>query len=321
MTTELRVRTLREVVLEQLSTGENRAYRMWLPPLGDPPPLNELLDRDTRKPLRFALGIMDQPRLHRQPVWGVDVSGAVGNIGVAGAAQTGKSTLLQTLVLSAAATHSPRDVQFYCIDHGGGGLSHLEPLPHVAGVAGPSEAERVHRMVAQVQTVLRQRESSFDEHGVASLAAYRQMRADPGQPVAADPFGDVFLVIDGWPGFAGEFPDLEPAVRDIAAHGLSFGVHTVISTPAWAELHPSVRDHLGTKVEFRLGDAEDTQIGRIAHDIPANRPGRAVSLEKLHLMIGVPRLDGVHSTENIVAAIASAVTQIAASADMPSGPS
>ena len=109
MTIESDQRVLREVVLDQLTTGEIRAYRMWLPPLADPTPVNELVERDhQRQPLRFGLGIMDEPRRHRQEVWGIDVSAAGGNIAIGGAPQTGKSTFLQTLVLSAAATHTPR---------------------------------------------------------------------------------------------------------------------------------------------------------------------------------------------------------------------
>ncbi len=92
-------------------------------------------------------------------------------------------------------------------------------------------------------------------------------------------------------------------MQDLAAQGLSFGVHTVITTPRWTELKSRVRDYLGTKVEFRLGDVNETQIDRITREIPANRPGRAISTEKHHLMIGVPRLDGVHSADNLVEAI------------------
>lgn len=236
MTLDPEPRILREVVLEQLGTGEAIAYRMWLPPLADPTPVNELVERGTGRPLQFGLGIMDEPRRHRQEVWGVDVSAAGGNIAVGGAPQTGKSTFLQTLVLSASATHTPRDVQFYCIDLGGGGLIYVEDLPHVGGVATRSEPDRVNRMVAEMKAVLRQREILFKQYRVGSMAAYRQMRSDPSNPAAADPFGDVFLVIDGWPAFIAEFPDLEPMVQDIAGQGLAFGVHTVISTPRWTEL-------------------------------------------------------------------------------------
>jgi len=99
MTIESEQRVLREVVLEQLTTGETRAYRMWLPPLTEPTPVNELVERDHHQLLRFGLGIMDEPRRHKQEVWGVDVSAAGGNIAIGGAPQTGKSTFLQTMML------------------------------------------------------------------------------------------------------------------------------------------------------------------------------------------------------------------------------
>lgn len=313
MTIDSGPKVLREVVLEQLTTGENHAYRMWLPPLADPTPVNELVARDyDRRPLRIGLGVMDEPRRHRQEVWGIDITTAAGNIAVGGAPQTGKSTLLQTFILSAAASHTPRQIQFYCVDMGGGGLMYVEDLPHVGGVATRAEPDRVNRVVAEVKTVLRQREQTFKQYRVGSVADYRQMREDPNHPASADPFGDVFLVIDGWPAFASEFTDLEPIVQDIAGQGLAYGVHTMISTPRWTELRSRIRDYLGTKIEFRLGDVNETQIDRITREIPMNRPGRAVSTEKHHLMIGVPRLDGVHSAEGLVPAMTAAVKEIAA---------
>ncbi len=288
MTAGGHMRTLREVVLDQLGTGEHRAHRMWLPPLSDPAPLNELIERDRHQPLRFPLGIVDEPRLHRQDVWGLDVSGPAGNIGIAGAPRTGKTTLLQTLVLSAAATQSPRDVRFYCVDLGGG-LAPLEGLPHVGAVTGRLGLDQVRRSVADVGEVLQRRRAAL-----------------------VDDVGDVFLVIDGWPAFVGEFPDLEAVVDGVAAHGLSVGVHLVITTPRWVDVKPRLRDCLGTKVEFHLVDVNETQIDRIVRDIPANRPGRAISSSKHHVMIGAPRFDGVHGMDDIAAALTAAVRRIAA---------
>ncbi|MCH9730373.1 MAG: type VII secretion protein EccCb [Actinomycetia bacterium] len=306
-------KVLREVVLNQLTTGANHAYRMWLPPLADPTPVNELISRDyDRRPLRIGLGIMDEPRRHRQEVWGIDFSTAAGNIAIGGAPQTGKSTFLQTLILSGSGSHTPRQLQFYCVDMGGGGLMYVEDLPHVGGVATRAEPDRVNRVVAEVKAVLRQREQTFKQYRVGSMADYRLLRDDPDHPASEDPFGDVFLVIDGWPAFSAEFTDLEAVVQDIAGQGLAYGVHTVISTPRWTELKARVRDYLGTKVEFRLGDVNETQVDRITRDIPLNRPGRAVSTDKHHLMIGVPRLDGVHSAEALVPAISAAVQEISA---------
>src|SRR5690606_23455569 len=102
-----------------------------------------------------------------------------------------------------------------------------------------------------------------------------------------------------------------PVVQELAGQGLACGVHTVISAPRWTELKSRVRDYLGTKVEFRLGDVNETQVDRITGEVPADRPGRAISMEKHHLMMGVPRLEGVHSADDLVTAITAAVERIA----------
>ncbi|SKV04460.1 ESX-3 secretion system protein EccC3 [Mycobacteroides abscessus subsp. abscessus] len=67
-----------------------------------------------------------------------DATSAAGNVIIHGGPKSGKSTALQTFMLSAAALHSPRDVTFYCIDYGGGQLHALDGLAHVGSVASVS---------------------------------------------------------------------------------------------------------------------------------------------------------------------------------------
>ena len=43
-----------------------------------------------------------------------------------------------------------------------------------------------------------------------------------------DPFGDVFLVIDGWFTLRQEYEALEQAIQEIATRGLSYGVHLIV---------------------------------------------------------------------------------------------
>jgi len=52
----------------------------------------------------------------------VELDGAQGNVVIVGAPQSGKSTLLRSLVCSLALTHTPREVQVFCLDFGGGAL-------------------------------------------------------------------------------------------------------------------------------------------------------------------------------------------------------
>ncbi len=133
----------------------------------------------------------------------------------------------------------------------------------------------------------------FREHDIASIAQYRQ------RLMSEDPFGDVFLVVDGWAGVRQEFESLEESITALAAQGLSFGVHVVLSASRWAEVRPSLRDQIGTRIELRLGDPADSEIDRkAARHVPRDNPGRGLSREGLHMVIASPIAE-VHAGESV----------------------
>ena len=227
--------SLLDIMVERLQGRGSPAHQVWLPPLADPPSLDELLpplavvpDRgltvdqpELRGALAAAVGVVDRPFEQRRDVLWADLSGGGGHFVVVGGPQSGKSTALRAIVTSLALTHTPREVQFYGLDFGGGALSALRELPHVGGVASRLEVSQVRRTVSEVSVVLTQRERFFNEHGIDSMASYRRARRQ-GR-FAEDPFGDVFLVVDGWMTLRNEFEDLEAIVTDMATRGLTYG--------------------------------------------------------------------------------------------------
>jgi DNA segregation ATPase FtsK/SpoIIIE, S-DNA-T family len=269
--------TVLGVVLDRLSGQGPPAHQVWLPPLGPAPSLDGLLcDTGSAKGgLTVPIGIVDRPYEQSRTPLMVDLSGAAGNVAIVGAPQSGKSTALGTLITALAATHDPRRVQFYCLDFGGGALASVSTLPHVGAVAGRGEPQLVERMVAEMESIVRSRE------------------AQPADAVAdSDPFGDVFLVVDGWATVRHEFEALEQAITSLATQGLSFGIHVVLSASRWAEIRPSLKDQIGTRIELRLGDPADSDIDRKqAQQVPHDKPGRGLSHEGLQMMVALP-IDG-----------------------------
>ncbi|QIS02317.1 type VII secretion protein EccCa [Nocardia brasiliensis] len=301
-------RSLLQVVVERLTGHGRPAHQVWLPPLDISPTVDMLLpEPDWRSEanrnggLWLPIGIVDKPYEQKRDVLALDLAGAQGNVAVVGGPQSGKSTTLRTIIVSAAATHTPEQVQFYCLDFGGGTLAALTGLPHVGSAAGRLESDRVRRTVAELSALLRRREARFLELGVANMREFRKRKAELAElsaeqrasdPLAADPFGDVFLVIDGWAAFREDFDLIESQVLALAARGLSYGIHVMLGANRWAEIRPNVKDQIGTRIELRLGDPSDSEMDRrAAVHVPINRPGRGMTTDKLHMLIALPRLD------------------------------
>ncbi|OLO99751.1 type VII secretion protein EccC [Mycolicibacterium porcinum] len=321
--------TLLDMVVSRLRGHGRPAHEVWLPPLDDSPAVNELLpESDWSSPqnlngrLWMPMGVVDRPYDQRRDVLMVDLSGAQGNVAVVGGPQSGKSTTLRTLIMAAAATHTPEQLQFYCLDFGGGTLTSLAKLPHVGGVAGRMDADAIRRTVAEVAGVLRSREQLFRELGIESMRDFRQRKARlaalPPEEAAQDPlsqdnFGDVVLVVDGWASIKSDFEQLDPVIQSLAIQGLSYGVHVAITASRWMEIRPAVKDMLGTRVELRLGDPIDSEVARRSAElVPIGRPGRGINSERLHILIALPRLDSSSGVEDLPAGVAGAVEAVRA---------
>lgn len=312
--------SLLDILVSRLVGQGPPAHQVWLPPLSVPPTLDELLGPVTTDPARgltFAnpelhgalqvpVAVVDKPFEQRRDLLWLELDGATGHVAMVGAPQSGKSTALRTLICGLALTHTPAEVQIYCLDFGGGSLVQIRDLPHVGGVYGRLEAGAVRRTVMEVYNLLVERERRFVELGVDSMATYRKRRAAGGATIN-DPFGDVFLIIDGWVTFKQNFEDLEPIVADIASRGLSYGVHVVATAQRWMDFRPAIRDLLGSRLELRLGDPTDSMISRRDAENVPNSPGRGITSDKLHFLTALPQLKSLgNETAALVEAVGSA---------------
>ncbi len=327
--------TVLDVIVRRLEAQGPAAHQVWLPPLESPPSLDALLPgltavqgRGLTQPayegagrLVVPAGLVDKPYEQRRDRLLLDFSGAAGHMQVIGGPQSGKSTFLRSLICSFALTHTPHEVQFYGLDFGGGGMAAVDGLPHVGGIASRLDPERVRRTVSEVYGVLTRREEYFRTAGIASIADYRARRARGDIPVTDQPWGDVFLVIDGWGNFRTDYEGLEPAVLDIAARGLGYGIHLVITASRSMEVRANLKDHLMNRLELRLGDVMDSEIDRkVAVNVPAGVPGRGLSPQKLHFMAAVPRIDGLTSDTDLAEATAALTTEVARHWQAPGAP-
>jgi len=291
-------RTLVQAATARVSRGVARTRPVWLPPLPPVLTLGGVLpgaegggDR-----LRAPIGLLDDPTRQRQAPWLLDLTRSGGHVSITGAPQSGRSTFLRTLAASLAFTHSPTEVSVYGMDLTGGGLSRIEPFPHVGGVATRGHRERLTRLLEELTAMLATRERVFREHGLDSLADMRRRHAEGALPDL--PSADVVLLVDGLGALRTEFEDLEQPLGQLLERGGSFGIHVVLTLTRWNELRLNLQSLIGTRLELKLNDPADSQIARkLSSTLRVDEPGRALTDEKLFAQIALPLLEEVDGTD------------------------
>jgi type VII secretion protein EccCb len=291
--------TVVDTLVESLrATGARPPRQLWLPPLEKPATADELVRLVRGKPwdvdygktpgLAFPVGIEDRPRQHRQDVHFVDLLGA--NALVIGGPQSGVTTTLATMLTTAALMYRPERVQFYCVAAGGPSLAAVGGLPHVAGLAPAVDREGVGRIIASVQGIVAEREAVFAKTGLDMDEVRRRKFSDKPEPVPVAG-GDIVLVIDGWAGFASEYPQYVDHIVALA-RSLSYGVHVVVSHTSYLQGFKQALKPLATeRIELRLTDPGDSEMNRqLAKKVPRTTPGRGITKAGMHLLIGLPEL-------------------------------
>ncbi|MFJ8844233.1 type VII secretion protein EccCa [Streptomyces cyaneofuscatus] len=304
------------VMVDQLTGIAPPVRSIWLPPLPTATALDTVagpLDIGPRgmrlagagpsgRPLRVPVGLLDDPAKQWQGQWFLDLTVAGGHAAVIGGPQSGKTTLLRSLVLSLALTHTPREVGIYGLDLVGGGLQALSGLPHVGGIAGRADRERAARTVEEVRTMLALREDLFREHGIDSVEQLRTLHAAGRLPELAS--AEILLVIDGFGALRDDFDELDDAIADILKRGGGYGIHVVAAMLRWNDVRIATQSNFGTRVELRLNDPSESSIDRkLAETLSPDEPGRVLTDGKLFAQVALPRTDGIADTTDLGAVL------------------
>ncbi|KNE84029.1 type VII secretion protein EccC [Streptomyces xinghaiensis] len=314
--------TVMSVIVDQFKAAAAPVRRIWLPPLPAALPLDaaagpvEAGGQGMRLavrpgPMKVPLGLLDDPAKQWQGQWVLDLTLAGGHVAVIGGPQSGKTTLLRTLALSLAMTHTPKDVGIYGLDLVGGGLQALAGLPHVGGIAGRADRERAMRTVEEVRGMLALREDLFREQNIDSVDRLRELRAEGRLPQL--PSTDVVLLVDGFGALRDDFEELDDAVVDLLKRGGGYGIHVVAGMLRWNDVRIATQSTFGTRVELRLNDPSDSSIDRkLAETLAPDEPGRVLTDGKLFAQVALPRIDSLSSTTELGPAVEQAARSVRA---------
>lgn len=259
------------------SAGIAAARKLWTPRLPEKLPLGRVIQpafdgerwQSGDGALRVPVGLVDDPGKQAQYPLCLDFT-AEGHCAVYGAPGTGKTTLLQTAVMSLALTYTPAQAQVYLMDFGGGSLRLFAALPHVGGVAAADDAPRMEKLAAMLGKELARRKKLLAEHGLVNVSSYRE--------ATGEALPDIVLVLDNFAPVLELYPKLEGFFQTFVQGGGSCGMYLLVSAGTQNALSFRVSQHIKAALCLRMTDKSDYApiVGATNGLVPENHPGRGL---------------------------------------------
>ncbi len=230
------------------SSGIHRLQGICLPPLKAIIRTDELDYGDAGLPgYSIPIGWYDDPEQQRQGIMELELSGD--NIFIVGSAQTGKTSLLQTIAYGIMRKYSPDQVNIYMIDCGNMTLKKFENSRYVGGVVLSNEEEKCQSLFNLLNTLVTRRKRVLSDRGVGNFA----LCAEAGYtdlPL-------VVLMIDNMAGFKEYFPKQAERIDSLSREAQAVGISIVIPAAASNALSYREQTYFGRKMALRCNDSQE----------------------------------------------------------------
>src|SRR6266487_535740 len=196
---------------------------------------------------------------------------------IAGTTGSGKSELLQSIIVGLAITHHPHLVNFVLVDFkGGAAFKPFEKIPHTVGMVTDLSGKLTERALVALKSELRRREHVLSSVNAKKISEYIQMRA---QDPSMEPLPHLFIVIDEFAELAKEHPIFMEGLVSVVQRGRSLGVHLILATQKpTGSVNANIWSNLKFRICLRVASLQDSRdmLGRSeAALLPSTVPGRA----------------------------------------------
>ncbi len=166
---------------------------------------------------------------------------------IAGMTGSGKSELLQTLILSMALRYPPWEIGFFLIDYKGGGMASLfYGLPHLVGSISNLSGNVTDRALMSIRSENERRQRLFLEAGVNSIRDYGRLFHEG---MISSPLPHIIIIIDEFAELKRGQPEFMKELISVAQVGRSLGVHLILATQKPAG---TVDDNIFSNSRFRI---------------------------------------------------------------------
>ncbi len=201
----------------------------------------------TSQNIVVPVGIYDDPERQDQGNYCIDLS--ENNTYIIGSAMTGKTTLLQTMLLQLMNYYTPTEVNTYIIDCGNMTLKAFENSNIVGGVALTSEEDKVTNLFKLLFRIIDERKQIFSEKGLGTHRAYIE--------AGYKDMPQIVLIIDNLAAFKEYYDNLSDDFLALSREGNSLGISIVATATQTNAMNYKALSNYGTRISFVCNDTNE----------------------------------------------------------------
>lgn len=232
--------------------------KVWTEKLPDIIGLNEITDlkfnhtgwEENNGELNPIIGLIDDPRNQSQYPATINFT-ELGHTGIYGAPGVGKTTLLQTLIMSICCTYSPEDVNVYIMDFNTGSMGMFAGFPHVGGVVNDSDEEKMDKLVKLISKELNTRKEKFSKLSLGNIKAYRD--------ATGEKLPYIVLVIDNFAPMFTLYPETDSFFLNLTRQGASYGIYIAATGNNPNALTYKISQNIKNSVALQMIDKSEYQ--------------------------------------------------------------
>ena len=267
--------------LSSIAKEENiKVRQLWMEPIPEMIYLEELKAKyDRRNASSFELnpviGEYDDPSRQKQNLLTLPIS-QEGNVVVYGAAGSGKTTFVTTMIYSLMQEHSPEELNIYVLDFASETLKAFIKAPQVGDVILANESEKVSNLFKLLYKEIEKRKKLFSDYG-GDFKSYIE--------TAKDKLPSIVIIINNFSAFTETYEEKEEAVNYISREGIKYGIYFVITAIGTNSIRFRLLQNFKQLLILQMNDTTDysTVLGKTDGLTPSKYKGRGlVKLEEIY---------------------------------------
>ena len=215
----------------------------------------------------ITIGEYDEPENQKQGILNLDLI-KTGNTIVYGSADSGKETLLSTMIYDLMTTYTTDEVWMYIIDFGTESFKIFKECPHVGEVIFANEGEKLSRFFTRINEITKERKKILSEYN----GDYGFFLRTSGKTMPL-----ITIFINGYESFAENYGAIfEDLLLVLTREGQKLGITFVIATVSSNDMRYRMKQNFKQKLALSLNDSGDYSIifDGIGNRVPAHRFGR-----------------------------------------------